>query len=379
MGSIQCRFLLVVIILVSGLAPVPSRGQELRSQPFEERVRRFALSGDGERLAYVDPQRETDQQPDGRGATFFDIKVVQPRTFTPCSRVRCLGRPDSLVFAPDGVTLAVVTHKHPRNPNTMVVVNSRTGQEIRQWEAHEEGTACAFTPDGKRLVTCGIKAPGPDRQGPQPGLSAGEITVWDRTTGVAVATWKHDRAGMLALSLSPNGALVAVGCENGQVMVLDTATLKLQHDWTSGTNAFHEILAWFPDGRSLVVFDDATYVWNLATGKANRFRGITDPQITGQRQTSEGWDDFRVGNPVFDKFLPGPAPWLIVVNNGRLALIDFTKEWVWDLEPPTRLRNFGQLALSADGKTLATFHGDKILRIWDVTKLLEDTPAGAKK
>jgi WD40 repeat protein len=78
------------------------------------------------------------------------------------------------------------------------VVDVRTGEELLQFEVCKQGgvAAVAFHPDGARLVTLG---------------SDNQVKCWDAKTGKELLALRGRGTGLVALALSPDGALVASG------------------------------------------------------------------------------------------------------------------------------------------------------------------------
>src|SRR5690242_15211493 len=94
--------------------------------------------------------------------------------------------------------------------------------------------AVAWSPDGKRLASCG---------------NDGTAQVWDATTGATL--WHASVAPFaFAVAWSPDGHTLAAAGSSGSVAILDAGTGN-QATTFSGQSGAIEGLAWSPDGKSL--------------------------------------------------------------------------------------------------------------------------------
>lgn len=112
--------------------------------------------------------------------------------------------------------------------------------------------ACAFLPDGRRLVSAG----GPHRDAPVP--STGELIVWDLATGSEQLRLPGHEGAVLACAVSPDGTLVVSGAMDRSVRVWDLVDGRLLAAWWEHTGPVR-CCAWSPDGtRFASASDDGT-------------------------------------------------------------------------------------------------------------------------
>jgi RNA polymerase sigma factor (sigma-70 family) len=240
-------------------------------------------------------------------------------------RLRHSGMVDSVVFSPDGKTLA-----SGDSNGEMRLWDAATGELLRAFvdQDYNRVTALAFSPDGKRLAS-----------------NKGRLSLWDVATGTKQPGFAADyQKWAQSLAFSPDGQTVAVTADRDPLIrFFSTATGKLtsqikeDHPWTIYAVAFS------PDGKSLATAgeDSVARVWDLTTHKALH--------------------QFRLAEPVTD------VAWS--PDGKRLAAGAERTVTVWETATETKLHQFDQwsgrgtrsLAFSPDGKRLAAAG-----RIWDL-------------
>jgi WD40 repeat protein len=209
---------------------------------------------------------------------------------------------------------------------------------LRLWHAFQMFSV-AFSSDGKTLATSG---------------SDGTIRVWDRATGKETKCFvvsKDDHVN--CVTFSPDGKTLAFGrgsphrCDFG---LLNAESGKIVHRMFTGKWPVHSLI-FTPDGKSLISGDyDSILIWDTTTP-----------------DTCE-----RVNLPRDDKKRPSISTLALAADGKTLAVAtDFRNLLVlWDLTAKKELRRWEAkvgwaLALSPDGKILASTNPDRSLRLWD--------------
>lgn len=150
----------------------------------------------------------------------------------------CVSPRDGLVAAAEA-SGAVRLIEQPGQPE--VVLDSLQGKEV---------TTLRFAPDGSRLVA---------------GTLTGDIAAWDipRTTATAVSIEEPVSLG----KTSPDGQLLGLALENGDVRVLDAESGKKVWEWKNPCGQ-PVALAWSPGSTLLAVAgtSGAVEIWNVRSG-----------------------------------------------------------------------------------------------------------------
>lgn len=162
----------------------------------------------------------------------------------------------------------------------------------------------------------------------------------------------------LALALSPDSTRLAVGCGN-EVVLYDVAGANLSVvARASGQLDPVQSVAWSPDGKQLV------------TGAFRRVVVWDAAALTKAREITDGLTDRITAL----RFLPDGKQLVIadgrVAEAGTLRLAEvasgaITKSW------PAHADTIFAIAVSADGKLLATAGGDKLVKVWDLATYAE--------
>jgi WD40 repeat protein len=169
--------------------------------------------------------------------------------------------------------------------------------------------ACALLPGGKRGVTCGddnmidlwdlatgkqlrqfttgnaipfVMSCTDDGALVAAGCDTGEIPVWNLSTGRRLATLRHN-SSLCSLRFSPDGHLLAASYSDGHVILWDTATWSARQTLPTTDHASVGSLAFSPDSRLLATGNQngAGFIWNAADGAPySTFAGYANPEAT---------------------------------------------------------------------------------------------------
>jgi WD40 repeat protein/tRNA A-37 threonylcarbamoyl transferase component Bud32 len=201
--------------------------------------------------------------------------------------------------------------------------------------------ALAFSPDGKTVLT---------------GDGAGTVQAWDAATGKAVGEPVKHAKGIFAVAFSPDGKRFATACYDDFARLWDAATrepvgkpMPLPNKTEPGINTVvsADNVAFSPDGTRVVTGsrDGVVQQWDAATGEP-----VGPPMLNR-------------GTPAAVKYLPDGKT-LVVADHGGASLWDAeTGEWRGDKMPHRSV--LWCLAVSHDGRLLATGSEDRTARTWD--------------
>jgi WD40 repeat protein len=203
----------------------------------------------------------------------------------------------------------------------------------------ENGTfnAICFSADGKTVLT----ANGTDSGGGGDAL----IRFWDLATGKITRTFDPGEV-MTALSMSKDGATLAMGGQSGTVKLWDMSAGTERTTLTGHTDEVQSIDL-SPDGRTLASGskDETARLWDPATGKplgVLKHRDIVTAVAfspDGRTLATGCWDQ---AVQLWD-----------VSKRTEIRALRGHKEIVWDV------------AFAPDGLTLASSSSDKSLKLWD--------------
>lgn len=267
----------------------------------------------------------------------------------------------ALAFSHDGRLLGTGSQD-----TTARIWEVASGHCLQVLRGHDNPVVCvAFSPDGQSLSTAsGVShARGQaSRGGPEEGM------VWDVATGARRAPVLRGRSRLVSsLALSPDGRWLAVGGEKlkapgtheeAQAQVWDVASRKLRYSFT-GHAAAVQAVAFSGDGMTLATRDAqrVTQVWDLHNGSL--LRTVHDVKV------------ISIGGPVAAPVAArGAGPLRLraqAERHGGTMRIPRRLDPFAGIDSP-RVRNLEltTVALSRDGRTLATRMGRDGVHVWDV-------------
>ncbi len=292
------------------------------------------------------------------------------------TRFRHQGVAWAVAFSPDGKTLAA------RTWDAFLLFDAATGREVRRLPGRFApliGPTLAFLPDGKTLAFEG------DRD---------TVVLWDLDANKPLRTFqKPSGIGIQqgALSVSPDGKVLATVTDHSSAWLLETATGKVLHRLGGARRAQVLCPAFSPDGQTVALGTlDAVQLWDVATGRLLRGIEVHKGQFVhalaftpdGKTLAAGTWDRITLADPATGKelgrceaagmeavnglaFTPGGRSLLSVDQGGKLRVWDSaTRKERFTLDSRMGLNQ--SLALASDGKTAAVGTACSAIRLWDV-------------
>jgi WD40 repeat protein len=245
-----------------------------------------------------------------------------------------------LAFSPAGDTLAISTE------DGSICLWSMSGSgEVRTLGPHRLRTWCsAFSPDGATLATVS---------------EDGTTGLWDLATGHQKKSFPGRGTAMLAVVFSPDGKRLVTGGFDGRVEVRDAATGQPQAALDGHTQGVL-LTAFSPDGNWLV------------TGGIDSLVQIWDAKTLARRHAIAGHS-----NNVFSAAFTPDGRTLVVGSGSRGVRLPGEVKF-WDLASgqchATLFRQTGPVALSRDGRTLATVNDYTAIKLWTGEGTESDQP-----
>jgi WD40 repeat protein len=270
----------------------------------------------------------------------------------------------TLLFAPDGQTLACVTQSNWASPGgTVRFWGLPGGKEARPYPGHQSAVACvAQAPDGKTVASGG---------------EDGSLFLWEAATGKALHRLPDHAGGARAVAFSPDGKLLASGGKDGTVRLTRRADGKQVRTF-DGPGGGIAAVSFSADGKAVWACGEGGSLqgWDAVGGAGlGQFKLNAGPLFAAAFSADGGLLAHVGGVPGFEG-----SPWIRVcrVPSGKeLRALDLTAQ-----RPAKELANFAQvrcwaIALSPDGRLLATSESlqtqglrlilsDHTIRVWEL-------------
>jgi WD40 repeat protein len=207
-----------------------------------------------------------------------------------------------------------------------------------------------FSPDGK--VCAGV---------------SGDVMVWNTSDGKLLLHLKPADGRYTTLAFAPDGKTILVGDDVHTIHVLDLASGQEQRSFGIANVNGVTNMALAPDGKRLVTFawkDDFLRVWNVDKGTEERTLDFPTPGTAWSLQFSADGQSVVAGIGNSWGSSRAICTWDVVAGKpGR--------SWTDD---PTM---GSTVAVSPDGKVLATMNDAGVIRLWDMATGKEKHPLAA--
>ena len=333
--------------------PKPKKAKE-ETIKLEEPVQSMRWSRDGMVMASLSRR---DKEVDAKIVTLFIFRVWDAKTGKLKVKLGELEYPGLGTFdlSPDGKFFAISSR-----------LNIAAGDKVELYEA-EKGTLLttiemeygrsrprfAFSPDNRTLAVCGFEF--------KEGKPAGTVRLFDTRKGELKQKLFSHGGQVISVIFSPDGKSLAAGCAAGEITVWDATSGKIK----TKLNATGSIaaLAWSEDGKLLASGGiEGGRGWDLATGKS---RELKVPLLGAGTMVTAVDGETRIYDLAFS------PDGRYVAGEGILIKKEKDDQWmhrilVWDTATGELRHEWLGLhgfAFTPDSKRLAILHDPKTVKL----------------
>jgi dipeptidyl aminopeptidase/acylaminoacyl peptidase len=293
------------------------------------------------------------------------------------------------------------------SPDGKKVLTSSSDKTVRLWNfsgkqlailRHQENvTSASFSPNGKRVITTSGN-PLVER-----GINSKTIVnipndktarIWD-LSGNLLLQLQH-QAKVNSANFSPDSKYILTASDDKTARIWDSSG-KLLQTFTGHTMAVNSAY-WSPNGKYILTNSNDSYVWDISGKQITRFK-VDDKWVTMDAGFSPDSRRIFVSTPYKtyirdlsgrlireiknEKVLNGNAEFSpdgqrFFTTDDTIKVWDVRDEAIkpWDLSSNLITELTGEQSSprwSPDGKYIATFGQDKIVRIWDLSNKIPVT------
>jgi WD40 repeat protein len=220
----------------------------------------------------------------------------------------------------------------------------------------------------------------------------GSLRLWDLKSGTQIGEdWRDKNTEVSCMTLSPNGEIVASGCNDGKVRLWDVETRKVIAKW-KGHSYVVRALCWSADGERVASgsWDGTAKVWDIKRGK-NMLTIKTGPEHNWVHAVTYSPDSSKLATGGYERNVNAVKIWdaktgellntleqgysfawtpdgkkLISGSYGLIRIFD-TATWqqIAILQGHNTSGVIG-ISLSSNNRLLASASWDKTARLWNL-------------